>query len=66
MIRGFLLGLTLQQAAAYLQSRGLDMQVEVTGPEGDNPERARVVKVAQAGDKLRLTVVYPPSLRLQS
>ncbi len=61
-----LLGLTVPQAATYLRSQGLELQVEVTGQKGDNPEQARVVRVALTGEKYRLTVVYPPSLRLQS
>lgn len=62
----FLLGLTLQEALAYSQSQGLEIQVEVTGDEGDEPEQARVVRVVPMGEKYLLTVGYPPLLRLQS
>lgn len=65
MNQNSLLGLFLPEASAYLQARGLNVQVQVTGDESRR-ELARVVRVTQREDYCVLTVVYPPSLRLES
>lgn len=61
-----LLGLTLPAAYALLHERGLKVQVQATGDEGLVGQPARVVRIAQRGNCYLLTVVYPPSLRLES
>lgn len=66
MNQNALLGLVLPEASAYLQARGLNVQVQVTGDEHCRGELARVVRVAQRENYCVLTVVYPPSLRLGS
>lgn len=66
MNQNALLGLVLPEASAYLRACGLNVQVQVTGDESCRRELARVVRVTQREDNCVLTVVYPPSLRLES
>lgn len=61
-----LVGLVLPEALLCLQASGLNAEIEVTGDEGDAGELARVVRVIEREDCYLLTVVYPPSLRLES